>query len=335
MKQNYIIGVDISKAKVDCVVINSTNQKVLVKIVTNKDERLAKFFQFVLKKLKATVDDLLICCEETGLYTQPLKRVCSSMGLSLWVEQALKIKRVCIGMRGKSDEIDAGRIAEYAMRFQDKKRIFKRAEGQFSKLQNLINVRETLRDQIVRIEQEVNETKEFDKEKFALLKKCYTVPLKALKKQKLEVETQITELMNSFPEIKKNAELLSSIPGVGNQVAIEFIIATENFTRFETPEQMACYSGVAPFPNESGTIIKKRRVSSMANKKLKKLLHLAAMAASRAKGDLKTYYLRKVQEGKNKMVVLNAMRNKIVHRMFSVIRRQSPYVPELCIISNN
>jgi transposase len=73
-----------------------------------------------------------------------------------------------------------------------------------------------------------------------------------------------------------------------------------------------------PFPNQSGVSIKRDRVSKLANQKLKKLLHMAAMSCIRAHGELKEYFIRKVKEGKNKMLVINAIRNKLVHRMFAV-----------------
>lgn len=95
---------------------------------------------------------------------------------------------------------------------------------------------------------------------------------------------------------------------------------------------MACYSGVVPFANQSGTSINgKHRVSSYADKSIKTTLHLAAMSAIRLKNDLREYYLRKVAEGKNKMSVLNAIRNKIIHRIFAVIRSQIPYQYDLLL----
>jgi transposase len=91
---------------------------------------------------------------------------------------------------------------------------------------------------------------------------------------------------------------------------------------------LACYAGVVPFLNESGTVVKRARISKMASLKLKSLLHLAAMSAIRMTSELKDYYIRKVSEGKNKMTVLNAVRNKIVHRIWAVIQRQSAFMPQ-------
>ncbi|MDO3426011.1 IS110 family transposase [Chryseobacterium sp. APV1] len=110
------------------------------------------------------------------------------------------------------------------------------------------------------------------------------------------------------------------------QTAINFIIITDNFKNFENAKHLACYAGVVPFKNQSGTIVKKERISKMANQKLKKLLHLSAMATIRSDKELKAYFVRKVEQGKNKMSVLNAIRNKLVHRIMAVIKRQQPYL---------
>ncbi|WP_336734998.1 IS110 family transposase, partial [Chryseobacterium sp. VD8] len=75
---------------------------------------------------------------------------------------------------------------------------------------------------------------------------------------------------------------------------------TDNFKNFENAKHLACYAGVVPFKNQSGTIVKKERISKMANQKLKKLLHLSAMATIRADKELKAYFVRKVEQGKIK-----------------------------------
>ena len=67
------------------------------------------------------------------------------------------------------------------------------------------------------------------------------------------------------------------------------------------------------------------RVSHLANKCTKTLLHMAALSAIRMAGDLKTYYERKVAEGKNKMSVMSSMRNKLILRVFACVRNNKVY----------
>lgn len=326
MKQIYYIGVDISKEKVDIAIINQDYQLLMEKVVRNQDSSLAVFFRIILKKLKAEKEQFLVCCEETGIYKMPLQRTCTEFGFCLWVEQALKIKRASTSIRGKSDRQDALRIADYACRYSDKKNIYLAPEKSNTTLQILVHARETIMGQIIRLKQQLTESKQFDKEKYMLLKECFQVSLNTLKKQLLQIEKKIDGVVKSCVVTTQNMKLLESIPGVGRQTALQFIIYTQNFKAFKSAKHLACYAGVAPFLNESGTIIKKAKVSSFANKKLKRILHMAAMASIRTKGELKEYYIRKVADGKNKMLVLNNLRNKIIKRMFAVINRKSEYI---------
>ncbi|OAV66403.1 Transposase IS116/IS110/IS902 family protein [Bacteroidales bacterium Barb4] len=82
-----------------------------------------------------------------------------------------------------------------------------------------------------------------------------------------------------------------------------------------------------PFSYLSGSSIRSRnRVSQRADKSIKALLHMAALVvATRCKGKLHEYYERKVAEGKNEKSVLNAVRAKLVHPMFAVIRNNQDY----------
>ncbi|MBK8225545.1 MAG: IS110 family transposase [Flavobacteriales bacterium] len=93
-----------------------------------------------------------------------------------------------------------------------------------------------------------------------------------------------------------------------------------------SPRQLACHVGCAPFENRSGTSIRGRtRVSHNANHTLKALLHVSVVAVTRNTGEFRAYYDRKVAEGKHKMLVFNAMRNKLIHRVCAVIRKGVPY----------
>ena len=92
-------------------------------------------------------------------------------------------------------------------------------------------------------------------------------------------------------------------------------------------KKFACYAGIAPFEYASGTSVKGRtRVHPCANKQLKSLLNMAAMNAIKINGEYKQYYKRRQQEGKNNMSTLNIIRNKILARIFAVVKRQTPYV---------
>ncbi len=156
--------------------------------------------------------------------------------------------------------------------------------------------------------------------------------IRSIKQSIEKIEAAIDKLIASNIEVKEVIQRVSSIKSVGKQTAINLYVYTKGFTEFENAKQLACYCGVVPFTKTSGTSVRyKTGVSPYANRKLKKLLHLCAMAAIRWNDDMKRYYERKVSEGKNKMSVINAVRNKLIHRIFAVVRDQRMYVENLSL----
>ena len=110
-------------------------------------------------------------------------------------------------------------------------------------------------------------------------------------------------------------------------MATTMIIATENFSKFENWRKFASYCGIAPFPHQSGTSIKRgNHVSSLANKKIKSMIHMCAIVAIQHNAEMKKYYESRVEKGKSKMSTINIIRNKLIARIFAVINRQTPYV---------
>ena len=121
--------------------------------------------------------------------------------------------------------------------------------------------------------------------------------------------------------------LITSVVGIGFVTAVNLIIHTQGFNIMCDSRKLACYCGVAPFPYQSGISIKgKTKVSHMANKKLKTNLHLAALTAIKCDPEIKTYYERKVLEGKHKMSIINAVRFKLLARVVAVVNNDKEYV---------
>ncbi len=125
-------------------------------------------------------------------------------------------------------------------------------------------------------------------------------------------------------------KLVTSVVGIGFVTAINLLVYTNGFTVMKDARKLACYCGVAPFEYSSGSSIRGRtKVHYMANKKLKCNLHMASLTAVKLDGDLKAYYERKVGEGKSKLSVLNAVKNKLLARVIAVVNKQELYVKKV------
>ncbi|MFD2514992.1 transposase [Pontibacter locisalis] len=150
--------------------------------------------------------------------------------------------------------------------------------------------------------------------------------IKGIEKSMEKVEEKMQLFIAKDEALKKKYDLLTSVKGVGKVLAISLLVYTQGFTRMEDARKLACYCGVAPFEYRSGTSVMGRTgVSKFANKELKHILHMAAINSVRFNQELRVYYERKVGEGKSKMSVINAVRNKLLHQIVAVVKRGTPY----------
>jgi transposase len=160
-----------------------------------------------------------------------------------------------------------------------------------------------------------------------LYKKTMSIILDCIKNINY-IEEQIENLIQKDHEIQKNSNLAQSVIGIGPVITWYLIATTNNFKNFASSRKYATYSGVAPHPNTSGKTKGKERVSQMANKKIKSLLSNGAIAAILHDPEIKAYYKRKTLNGmgKEKGLVINNVKNKLLARVFSVVNRGTEYV---------
>jgi transposase len=245
----------------------------------------------------------------------------------MYVVSGLEIKNSNGISRGKNDKIDARRIADYAIRFADKLNPYVFGDKIVSKLKTL----NTKRAQLVKIRAKLTQTNK-DNRKF--LGKATSKTLLAFDGGVLrelncaieKIESDILDLIKSNEAIFENYKIALSIPGVGKITAIALICSTNNFMKFKSAKALGSYCGVVPFGKESGKYRGKDRVSPIANKKLKTLLHMGATSCIRGKNAFSTYYERKISvDKKNKMLALNNVRNKIVKTLFACIKNKTKY----------
>jgi transposase len=326
MKMFYL-GADVSKEKLDlCLMRDSKLVEELV--VKNEITSIQKEISLLMDKHAIAADDLLLCGEYTGQYTYPLCCVCEQLGLDLWLENPYTIKHSCGLQRGKNDRLDARKIASYACRFADRAKLFKLPEKIIATLRLLVSELDLYVCDRGKYQGQLTDQKRFmDKEDYERKSQRLNTLIEGLNTSIGQVEQEIRELIESDSALSGQLKLLCSIDGVGERTAVKMIVETNAFKDFQDPRKFCCHAGVAPFSYTSGSSIRSRnRVSHRADKSIKSLLHMGALtAATRMKGELHEYYLKKVSEGKNKMSVLNAVRAKLVHRMFAVIKNNKLY----------
>ena len=330
-QQQNFIGIDISKLWFDAsllVIKSGVKQAIQTEQFDNNSSGL-KAFDTWLKKFKVAFDSSsLVVIENTGIYHRNLWTYCTTKHLPLYIGNAADIKWSFGITRGKNDKIDSIRLCNYAHKHFDDIKPTPQLDKNILLLKDLMTARTKVLNQKNSIKTYLSELRQVnDKSVQKLMEQAHKAAISGLDKSLKNIEEQIQKILKDNPAILNNYKLLKTVPGIGHLNAVYLICCTNNFTLKISGKQLACYAGVVPFEHSSGSSIKgKHRVHRMANKDLKRLLHLSAMAAIQYYPEFKTYFERKVAEGKNKMSVLNAIRNKIVLRAVAVINNQQPYV---------
>lgn len=321
MNYTSFIGIDVSKSTFD-VSIQREGKLCYLGNFANSKKGIISFIKLV-KGEGISPKESLICMEHTGIYTYLLLDLLYDKKWSLWLAQAIDIKKSLGNQRGKNDRVDSLRIAEYAQRFQDKVILWQPPRKELLKLRHYL----ALRARFIKVRKMLSvPVRELDKLLEKETKRINEKVLKELDEQIKEVEKKIETLINDDAHLKQIHKIVTSIDGIGKVTSWQMLVHTNEFKNFNSAKKFACYSGVAPFEFSSGSSTNSRpRVSHQANKKMKELLHLAALSAVQMKGELNTYYNRKVAEGKNKMLVLNNIRNKLIHRIFKCVRENRKY----------
>jgi len=323
-KFSHFVGIDLSKLSFDVAIIVD-EQEPKSYVFDNTKKGIQAFFR-LLKNQNIEIPDILVCMEHTGVYGKLVIAKLVEKRANLCVEMSLKIVRSMGIQRGKSDKIDAVRIAKYAQKNQRELESYQPTPEVLDQLRTLMTVRDRLVKSRADIAKYPNELERFAPKLGMLAKRNIKKSINALSKEIKRIEEEMQKLILSDDKLNKMVGLATSVVGIGKLTALYLVIHTNFFTRHENPKQLACYCGVVPFEHTSGSSVKKKpKVHHMANKLLKKQLHLCAMTAINHDPELKAYYNRKVQEGKPKMLVINNVRRKLVDRVCTVIKRQRPY----------
>ena len=323
MQIKNFIGIDVSKKTLDITILDSQGKQIYYEKIGNDNKSIKSRFTAIMRSFGIIFTEVVFCLEYTGIYNLPVLNWLQNQTANIWLESGSQIKKSQGLARGKNDKTDSGRIAFYAFSNRHAIKIWRAPREVISKIAILLSQRNRLLKAKKQLIVPLEEQKIFLKSDcIKALKKHNSALVKALVLSIAAIEKEILEIIKADENLFKIYKIATSVDGVGMVTAAYMITTTNEFLSINEAKKYACYSGVAPFEHSSGSSIRgKTRVSHMANKKVKTILHMAALAAIQTKGDIMEFYNKKIKEGKNKMSVLNAVRNKIIHRVFACVRQ--------------
>lgn len=321
MESKLFMGCDIAQDSFSYCLRNTT-EIILEGKVDNNTKSIERWLSALKRTHKLDPSAMIFCLEHTGVYGMILMRTLHLRSLIVCVEGAANIKLSLGLQRGKNDRVDAHRIAEYAMRYTDRLKQWTPKREALAHLQLLMGMRSRLIKARNVLSSHTEEVGKFlGKPEYMILKKGTQESLRAIQAEIKKADARIEDLIKSDENLNRLSTLVTSVDNIGIVTCAAILVRTNEFQDIKEAKKFACTAGLAPFEHSSGKSVRgKTRVSHRAHKELKTLLHMCAIGAISRRGELQDFYYRKVGQGKNKMVVLNAVRNKLVHRVFAVVR---------------
>jgi transposase len=322
----YFIGIDVSKHELDFAILREKSF-LFHREIKNTPESILLFFEEVNNLKEFNLANCIFALEHTGYYSNHLLDVLHDLNANVTVEHGLRIKNSSGLTRGKDDKIDAQRIASYAFKNREELPLGVKKRPIISQLKHLMTLRYRLVEVSKILKTPLKEQKDFVSPVIThpSIQSCKK-SMAAINKDLKGIDLTMQKLIKSDVNLKRLNELIRSVPGIGPVTSVQILISTNEFKDFRNPKKFACYAGIAPFIRESGLQKGKARVSRFANLKLKSLLHMCAVAAVTRDPDIRIFYKRKTgEEGKAKMAVFNAVKNKLVLRIFSCVNQDRHY----------
>lgn len=330
ISMNYWMGIDVSRATLEVALLDDRGERVDTASVKNDHKAVRSLLKRWTKQVGMANEQLLVCLEPTSHYSNGLLRWLVEAGVRVWLAHPSDIQHSVGSTRGKNDRVDAVRIADYARRFQDKASLFTAERLKYTGLRQLITRRKQLvHDRVKHHKQMTDLNRCVEGHLQAVFARLDRRQIRLLDELIAQVDGMILDTIKNDPELHRLYRLIITVPGVGPVLAANLLAITEGFTRFRKARALSCHAGAAPYEHASGTSIRGRtRVSPKANQGLKALLHISALGTIQQEGELREYWIRKIAEGKHKMSILNAIRNKIIHRVCAVVDRGTPYLAQ-------
>ena len=303
-----VIGIDIAKDKCDYYCVNDGKHGSIA--IENYDA-------FVNQLIEMKPD--LIILEASGGYEILLTSKMYAAKLPVAVKNPRFIRDFAksIGALAKTDSIDAKIIALYGQR--NEVQPCQVPDAELIKLQALVNRRE----QLVTIH--TMESNRLQQAFLPEIKKSLEKNLLSLKKQINDLDAKISDFIKNSPVIKEKAELLESIPGIGEKTAGKLLAEMPELGTMNRQE-VSSLAGLAPFAQESGGWKGRRSIRGGRSAARTALFMPAVVAATRGKNEIADFYKRLREEGKSFKVAITACMRKMIIIANAVLKRNSPYV---------
>lgn len=325
---DFYLGMDVSKAKLDCLLLKPLTGKRKSKSLENTPAGIKTLLAWLDKQGVGTTQ-VHVVMEPTGIYHEAAALALTDAGIRVTLVNPLHVRRYAqsLGVLSKTDATDAALLARFGKERQPEP--WQPPSAAVRQLQALLARRDAIAQDIQREQNRLDQ---------AMLSKApepvlasIRAGLRHLHEQQRQLQEALSQHIDNDPDLRDKHALLHTIPGVGDRVAERFT-ALLGDARFHSAEQLAAYLGLVPVQWESGTSVHApARLSKAGPARVRGLLYMPAVIAKQHNPHVKALYERLLARGKTKMAAIGAAMRKLVHLCFGVVRSGQPYASDWAI----
>lgn len=322
-----IIGIDVSKAKLDCLWIRDLpGMKIKGKMHANTTAGHKALLAWAVKQTGEDVTGLHFVMEATGVYHETLACALHDAGAHVSVVNPARVRDFAksLGAQTKTDKKDSVVIARFGM--TQSPRLWEPEPIEVRQLKALISRCDAVKQDIQR---ELNRMEKATvSDASAEVRVSIETVRSQLEAEKKRLEALIHDHIDSHPDLKNDQALLESIPGVGPVISQQ-MVAIIRSRSFNKASQCAAFLGLIPIERQSGTsVYSPPRLSRHGDARVRAKLYMAAIVATQHNPDIRDQYRRLLKNGKSKMSAIGAAMRKLVQICFGVLKHQTPYQPQ-------
>jgi transposase len=324
MMTSTVLGIDISKKDFHAVLLKEESASKPKKFANNTEgfESLHRWL------VQQNVVQLHACMEATSIYGEAVAEFLHEKGYQVSIVNPVRIKGFAKSqlLRTKTDSVDAALIARFCAAVKPSP--WTPSAPEVKELQALLRRLESLK------EMETQERNRLETATATVAQLTQSHLEYLIEQQKL-IKQLIGDHFDQHPHLKQQRDLLTSIPGIGEQTAGVLLAEIGRIEDYSSARQLAAHAGLTPCERSSGTSVHgKTRLSCTGNVRLRKALYLPAVVAMRHNPLLKAMSERLLGRGKVKMQVIGALMRKLVHLAFGILKSQKPFDPNYSIATS-
>jgi transposase len=312
------VGVDVSKAKLDVAMLLA-NDKFRSKVFANEPAGFAALLQWLKTHSPCALEEVRVCMESTGSYQEELACVLSDHAVCVSVVNPLLVKRFAEvnRQRNKTDEADAKTLALFCRVQQPElwhapSLAVRTLQALVARLQTLQAMRQAESNRLEVAHDSVADS--------------LRSMIAGLDEEIERVREQIRRTIDDDPDLKGRADLLQTIPGLGDKTIPQLLAYVGDPRRFRSAKALAAYASLTPLIRQSGTSLDRRRgTHPMGHRDLKRALYFPAMVAARYNPLIAKFSERLKAQHKPGKVIVVACMHKLLAIIYGVLRSGRPF----------